>query len=237
MPRSRPIALLLPLGVLAATILLPSPAAKWEELPLGWSDLAEVIPGIDLDLRYASANNFLGKRVDGYETPRALMTTRAAEALKKVQEELRLFGLGLRVYDAYRPQRAVNHFARWGKDLSDKATKARHYPNVPKDRLFEQAYIAYQSSHSRGSTIDLTIVEVDEEGKTVRELDMGTAFDFFDKASWPDSKDVTGPQRANRMLLQLVMQKHGFVPYEQEWWHFTLENEPFPELYFDFSIE
>lgn len=206
------------------------------ELPAGFVYVQDVAPGIEVDLRYASDRNFLGQRVDGYVEPRCILTRAAAEALGKVQADLGSFGLGLKIFDAYRPQRAVNHFVRWAQDLEDTKMTAEYYPRVAKKDLFKEGYIAEKSGHSRGSTVDLTIVSFDAQGRR-SELDMGTGFDFFGPESWPDSMLVSATQRAHRMLLSLVMQKHGFAPYAKEWWHFTLKKEPFPQTYFDFPVQ
>jgi D-alanyl-D-alanine dipeptidase len=195
--------------------------------------LADVIDGIHLDIRYYGENNFIGKRIDGYKAPKALITKEAAQALAKVQEELKAYGLGILVYDAYRPQRAVDHFVSWAKDQTDTLMKASYYPNVAKANLFKEDYIAARSGHSRGSTLDMTLVDL-ESGAL---LDMGSNYDFFGKASWPNHPDISKEQRAHRMLLQQLMTKHDFVPYPKEWWHFTLKDEPFPETYFDFVVE
>lgn len=194
--------------------------------------LSEVIPNIELDMRYYGIDNFVGKRVDGYEKPVCICTKDAALALKAVQEELSKDHLYLRVFDAYRPQRAVNHFIRWAKDINDTITKSKYYPNVEKKDLFRLQYIAEKSSHSRGSTFDVSIID-----KTGTALDMGTPFDFFGQESWPLSNAVNKEQKANRMLLQQIMLKHGFDLYSEEWWHFTLKNEPFPEIYFNFVVK
>ncbi len=196
----------------------------------------DVIPDIQVELRYFSGQNFLGRRVDGYLAPKCILTKDAAEALKKVQEELTPFGLGLKICDAYRPQRAVDDFVRWGKDLNDTKMQSEYYPNVRKENLFREGYIARKSSHSRGSTVDLTIVCLDRE-TAGSDLDMGTPFDFFGPAAWPGSPLVSSVHRAHRMLLQILMSKHGFEPYPKEWWHFTLKNEPFPDTYFNFPIQ
>ena len=200
--------------------------------PQGFSDLGKTVPTLILELRYYGENNFMGHRIDGYEAPVCYMSTPAAESLKAVQEELASFGLGLKVFDAYRPQRAVNNFVHWAKDLSDTKMKANYYPDVKKSELFEKGYIAAHSGHSRGSTIDLTLIDL----STKKELDMGTGFDFFSPISWPTSMAVTSQQRANRLLLRSVMMRHGFKPLQEEWWHFTLDNEPYPTTYFDFPV-
>ena len=206
------------------------------QLPKDFVYCETVVPGIRTELRYATAHNFVGEKIEGYRQPRCILTRQAATALGKVQEELRPFGLGLKVFDAYRPQRAVDHFVRWARDLDDTRMKAEFYPAVAKNDLFKEEYIAARSGHSRGSTVDLTMVSL--AGKSVgSELDMGTGFDFFGTESWPDNPSMTAQQRANRLLLQALMEKCGFRPYAREWWHFTLEHEPFPATYFDFSVE
>jgi len=188
-----------------------------------------------VDIRYYSEDNFIGKRIDGYKKPIAIVSTRAATALKKVQDDLAVFALGLKIYDAYRPQKAVDHFTRWAKNIDDVKMKSTYYPNVAKENLFRDGYIAEKSGHSRGSSLDLTIVSVDSN--SMQELDMGTPWDFFGPQSWPSNTAVTYTQRANRMLLQTLMEKHGFTSIEEEWWHFTLQDEPFPNTYFNFTIQ
>lgn len=205
------------------------------QLPEGFVYLEEMIPNIKVDLRYYTVNNFVGERIEGYLEPRCILTKEAAEALKKVQEDLKPFGLGLKIYDAYRPQQAVNYFVRWAKNLQDTRMKSKFYPEVEKRDLFSQGYIAEKSSHTRGSTVDLTIVSMTSEG-IARELYMGTGFDFFSPKSRPDDLSMAPAQRAQRLLLQILMKKHGFNPYPQEWWHFTLKNEPYPDTYFDFPV-
>lgn len=203
------------------------------ELPPGFVDVTLVEPTIRVELRYAGADNFVGRPVDGYRQPRVVLTRPAAQALARAQEALAPFGLGLLVYDGYRPQRAVDHFVRWGRDLADQRTKAEYYPRVDKARLFAEGYIAERSGHSRGSTVDLTLVEL----ASGRPLDMGSPWDFFDPLSWPQAEGVPAAARAHRLLLRNLLVAQGFRPYDQEWWHFTLENEPFPTDYFDFPIE
>lgn len=204
------------------------------QIPPGFVEIREAIPGIVVDLRYYSDDNFVGEPVDGYESHQCYISEAAAAALKPVQSELAQFGLGLKVFDAYRPQRAVDHFVRWAEDLDDTRMKARYYPDVEKENLFRDGYIAAKSGHSRGSTVDVTLVSV-ESGMPV-ELDMGTPWDYFGPLSWPASTRVSAEQRSNRMLLQLLMVKNGFRPLAEEWWHFTLVDEPFPETYFDFPV-
>lgn len=205
-------------------------------LPADFVYLTDAVPSIVLDIRYAQADNFVGQPIDGYVRPIAITTTAAAEALQKVQADLQRFGLGLKVFDAYRPQKAVDHFVRWAKDERDLLMQAKYYPHVAKRDLFKEEYIAARSGHSRGSTVDVTLIYRDAGGFPL-ELDMGGSFDFFDPRSWPDYPALAGWQRAHRMFLQTVMEKHGFRPYPKEWWHFTLKNEPYPETYFDFNVE
>ncbi len=221
--------------LLAFAFSLPA-TALGNGLPQGFVYVDDTIPGISLEIRYFSDHNFVGQRIDGYTAPRCILTREAAEALKGVQEDLSRFGLGLKIFDAYRPQRAVDHFVRWGEDLGAVQMKKEFYPNVEKQDLFKDRYIDQKSGHSRGSTVDLTIIALD--GQTPgAELDMGSSFDYFGPQSWPDSLDMGPDQRAHRMLLQNVMKNHGFKPYTKEWWHFTLVNEPFPDTYFDFPIK
>jgi D-alanyl-D-alanine dipeptidase len=221
-------------ALLLAAVLAGRPLAA--EPPPGFVDLAEAVPGLQVEARYAGPDNFVGAPIDGYRRARALATVAAAEALGRVQADLRRFGLGLRVYDAYRPERAVAHFMRWAADPGATATKARFYPRVPKQRLVAEGYIADRSSHSRGSTVDLTLVAPGPDGQ-LRELDMGTPWDFFGPESWPDSRQVPPQARANRLLLRAIMVRHGFAPYPQEWWHFSLRDEPHPTESFDFPVE
>ncbi len=202
-------------------------------LPEGFVYLNDVVPDIKFELRYYTENNFVGERIEGYLKPKCILSMQAALALKNVQADLKAFGLGLKVYDAYRPQRAVDHFVRWAKDLKDIKMKQEYYPNVSKNVLFKEGYIAARSSHTRGSTVDVTIVTIDSNN----ELDMGSTYDFFSPYSWPSNPSMTESQRAHRMLLQGLMNKHGFNKYDQEWWHFTLRNEPFADEYFDFPVQ
>ena len=208
-------------------------SAHSQRLPEGFVYVDQVVPDLRTELRYRLADNFVGANVDGYSGARAILTRQAALALALVQAELRSQGLGLLIFDAYRPQRAVNHFARWAKDLSDTKMKQRYYPEVEKTELFSQGYIAARSGHSRGSTVDLTLVSL---SPPFQQLDMGTVFDFFSPRSWLGATGLTATQEQNRALLQRTMKTYGFTPYSKEWWHFTLSAEPFPETYFDFEI-
>ncbi len=196
-------------------------------------DLQVVIPSVQLDIRYFTATNFAGRRIDGYEAPKCLLTRKAALALKTVQMELTKKKLGVKVFDCYRPQRAVDHFIRWANDVNDQKTKAAYYPSVDKKDLFKLGYLAEKSGHSRGSTADLTLIDL----MTTRELDMGTDFDFFDPRSNMDNPLISKIQRENRTLLKAVMERHGFTNLKSEWWHFTLQNETFPDTYFNFDVK
>ena len=206
---------------------------KPESLPEGFVYVKEMIPNLRTDLRYSSTNNFIGEPIKGYNRPKCILTKEAAEALKKVQGEFERLGFGLMVFDAYRPQRAVNQFVEWAKDTTDTKMKEQFYPNVKKKDLFNDGYIASKSGHSRGSTVDLTIVSL----RTGHILDLGGPYDFFDKRSSIDFKNITKNQHAIRLMLQRRMVKHGFKPYAKEWWHFTLAKEPYPNKYFDFPVE
>lgn len=194
--------------------------------------ITDVVPDVILEIRYYSTYNFVGERIDGYEQPVALLTKQAADSLKVVSDELRKHGYRLKIWDSYRPQRAVNHLIRWAEDLNDTAMKRIFYPMVDKSLLFEQNYIMARSGHSRGSTVDLTLV--DEQ--TGKDLDMGSTFDWFGTESHPDYMDLTSTQLANRLVLRHAMLSHGFKPLDSEWWHFTLADEPFPDTYFDFPV-
>ena len=202
-------------------------------LPQGFSYAKEKIPDLEVDLRYAKKNNFVGQKIDGYNSEKAILSTKTAKALFAAQQEFGRMGLGLKLFDGYRPQRAVDHFVRWAKIPSDTLMKTQFYPNIPKSELFKKNYISTRSGHSRGSSVDVTLIDF----STCKELDMGSPYDFFGKSSNLDYKDLTSKQRANRLLLQRVMNSHGFRPYAQEWWHFTLKNESFPNTYFDFIVE
>ena len=206
--------------------------------------ITDVVPDVILEIRYFGTYNFVGKRIDGYLEPTALLTKRAADSLRAVSDELKARGYRLKIYDAYRPQMGVDHFVRWGKDLADTLMKPYFYPNETKDSLFIKDYIATRSGHSRGSTVDLTIFDMNTE----KEVDMDGTFDWFGKESHPDcgGDPVSGVYRANdtitevqfrnRMILREAMLRHGFKPYDCEWWHFTLCDEPYPDTYFAFPV-
>ena len=194
--------------------------------------LEEAVPDAILEIRYFGTYNFVGKRIDGYLAPTALLTREAAESLKAVSDEAMQMGYRLKIYDAYRPQCAVDHFVRWAADVADTTMRRYFYPDVDKSLLFEQDYIMEKSGHTRGSTVDLTLFDMTTE----KEVDMGGTFDWFGNESHPDYRGVTEEQFANRMILRELMLRHGFKPLESEWWHFTLEKEPFPDTYFTFPV-
>jgi len=204
-----------------------------QDVPDNFIYLTEVIPYVEFDLRYYSDNNFIGQPIPGYHGNALIVSLQAAIALKKVQQDLAYSNFALKFFDAYRPQQAVDYFVRWANDPDDICMKAQYYPNVDKDELIPKGFIAAKSSHSRGSTVDVTIISL-ENGQ---ELDMGTPFDLFDQKSWPSDTTVSVQQRANRQLLRSVMSKHGFAGLEEEWWHFTLFDEPYPDTYFDFPVK
>ncbi|MBY6185766.1 M15 family metallopeptidase [Marinobacter hydrocarbonoclasticus] len=230
---------------LAAAAASPTaPKAHPEFVPL-----SAVAPQIVQELRYAGDNNFVGGVVAGYEQARCLLTLPAAEALARVQKRAEDYGLGLKVYDCYRPQHSVDHFVRWARDEADTRMASRYYPEVPKSRLFELGYIAARSGHSRGSTVDLTLVQRQpsdpvpgtvtdcrkspQEGGSYPSLPMGSGYDCFDPVSHTAYSGLTQQARSNRLLLLLLMESEGFVNYDKEWWHFTLRDEPYPDHYFD----
>ncbi len=223
------------MGALLAMILFVTPAAAQRSQsaddPSGFVVLGEFIPDIIQEIRYYSTYNFVGERIDGYEVPCALMTREAAEALKAVSDDVMKMGYRLKIFDAYRPQMGVDHFMRWAKS-NDTSMKAYFYPAIAKDRIIPEGYVAVKSGHSRGSTVDLTLFDM----KTGKEVDMGGTFDHFGIESHPDYKKITKTQYNNRMILREVMIKHGFKPLEEEWWHFTLKDEPYPDTYFTFPV-
>lgn len=203
------------------------------QLQKGFVYVEDVIPDLDVELRYYTPNNFVGKPIEGYKSNKLILTEQTANALKQVHEALQEQNLCLKVYDGYRPQRAVNHFITWARDLNDTINKHKFYPNIKKKNLFKEEYIASRSGHSRGSTVDLTIID----GNTGVPLDMGSAYDFFGQESWVNYENITEKQKYNRQLLQSFMLKFGFRNYPKEWWHFTLRGEPFPNTYFDFEVK
>ena len=213
--------------------------------------LTDVVPDAILEIRYFGTYNFVGTRIDGYDEPTALMTRQAADSLRAVSDDVKEMGYRLKIYDAYRPQCAVDHFVRWAADVADTLMKPYFYPDLNKSVLFEQEYIYEKSGHTRGSTVDLTLFDMQSE----KELDMGGTFDWFGPESHPDfcgdpvaleytgdgSKSPTGhiitsEQFYNRMILRQAMLRHGFKAIDSEWWHFTLRDEPFPNTYFTFPV-
>ena len=222
---------------LFAALLPIAAAVQAQTLNPAFVDAAAVVPGLEVEMRYAGTHNFVGAKITGYEKPVCLLTTAAAAALAKAQIALASSGVGLKVFDCYRPVQAVAHFVRWSRDLKDIKTKGEFYPDLDKSDLF-RGYISQRSGHSRGSTVDLTLVDIlpGPDGK-LRERDMGTAFDYFSTFSAPSDKRVNEEARSNRRLLAEAMKKNGFVPYGKEWWHFTLAREPFPQTYFDFVVK
>lgn len=196
--------------------------------------LTDVVPDAILEIRYFGTYNFVGDRIDGYLEPTALLTKQAADSLRAVSDDVIKLGYRLKIYDAYRPQMAVDHFVRWAADFDDTRMKTYFYPNLEKNVLFPQEYICEKSGHTRGSTLDLTLFDMTTE----KELDMGGTFDWFGPESHPDyTEGITKQQFQNRMILRDAMMRHGFKPFNTEWWHFTLENEPFPDTYFTFPVK
>ena len=194
--------------------------------------LSDYVPGIIQEIRYFSTYNFIGDRIDFYEQPCAIITKQAARALRTISNELNVMGYKMKVFDAYRPAGAVRHFVMWGIEDTDIRMKEYFYPDLEKQELFSKGYVASKSSHSRGSTIDLTLFDM----KTGKEVDMGSPFDMFSEVSHPDYKGITDEQYRNRMVLRNVMVRNGFEPIDCEWWHFTLKDEPFPDTYFEFPV-
>ena len=223
-------------AIVAAIILALGPTvpaeARNDQRPDSFVDVASLAPGLLVEMRYATAHNFVGAPIEGYEKPICYLARPAADALAEVVRDLEARGLTLKVYDCYRPERAVAHFIRWARDLGDQKMKAEFYPHVDKTTLFRDGYIASRSGHSRGSTTDLTLARKD----TGEALDMGTPFDFFSTQSWPTDRTISPAAQKNRALLAEAMGRRGFRPYEKEWWHFTLRHEPYPQTYFDFPV-
>ncbi len=231
-------------------------AADAGNRPADIVDAAGIVPNLELDMRYVGSDNFVGRPIAGYRAPKCYLTKRAAQALKGVQEELAKKGLGLKVYDCYRPRSAVKEFVKWGGDLGDTKMKARFYPNVRKSTLFRSGYISSRSGHSRASTVDLTIVPLrapqppydpsaplascegpKESRAPDNSLDMGTGFDCFSLHSHTAYSGIGPEQKENRKLLKSVMSRHGFRNLSTEWWHYSLRDEPYPRTYFDFPVE
>ena len=230
----RSTALVPALAALAASLACaPTTPPPIVRAPVWLVSLTSLDASIPLDIRYAGPDNFVGEPIDGYEAPVCLLTERAARAVVAAQKELRALGLSLLVLDCYRPQRAVDHLLRWVRD-PDESTRARHYPFIPKGELVSRGYIADRSSHSRGSSLDVSLLSTSWD--TPRPLDMGTPFDFFDERSHTDSLEVPAAAAANRRLLREVLERHGFRNYPLEWWHYTLRDEPYPNRHFDIPV-
>lgn len=203
------------------------------QLQNGFVYVDQEITTIKVEIRYFSTNNFVGKSINGYHSNKSILSKEATKALKNIQEILRKKNLSLKIYDAYRPQQAVNHFWNWAHNLNDTLMKQHYYPQVEKKNLFNQGYITTKSRHSSGSTVDVTLVDL----VTGKDLDMGTSYDFFGPESKVSYNGISKEQKENRNLLQSVMLANGFRNYTKEWWHFTLINEPFKNQYFDFEVK
>lgn len=217
------------------------PKLSPEEDSSGFVLVSEVVPDAILEIRYHSTYNFIGERIPGYDEPIAILTRQAADSLKAVSDELVEKGYRLKIFDGYRPQCAVDYFMQWAVDLDDVRMKEYFYPELDKSVLVPQEYIAEKSGHTRGSTVDLTLFDMRLE----KEVDMGCTFDYFGVASHPTVlpgqeigayEPITEQQYQNRMILRKAMLNHGFKPYENEWWHFTLKDEPYPDTYFVFPL-
>ena len=218
---------------IAATIVSSTVISNLNQLPAGFVYVTDEIPTAILEIRYFSEDNFAGAVIDGYQAPKAILTKEAAQALKKAADDLYEQGYYIKIFDAYRPQRAVDHFIRWAQDLDDTKMKEKYYPDLDKSVLFELGYIAEKSGHSRGSTVDLTLVDI----ATGEELDMGSGFDFFGEISHHGTDLITEEQEKNRNILRDAMVSAGFEVYPEEWWHYKLKDEPYPDTYFDFPVK
>jgi len=207
--------------------------ARENSLPEGFVYLTDIVPDVVLEIRYFSTYNFMGTRVDYYLAPVAIITRQAAQALALASKELRAQGYVIKVFDAYRPQGSTDHFIRWGKEEDDITIKSYFYPDFTKSQLFSEVYLGVRSGHTKGSTIDLTIIDM----KTGMDVDMGSSFDFFGLISHHGSTLITEEQTNNRLILKTAMERAGFRAYEKEWWHYTLINEPFPSTYFTFPVQ
>ncbi|WP_096351897.1 M15 family metallopeptidase [Variibacter gotjawalensis] len=219
------------LAIVAVVVSFDFAAAQTSR-PADFVDAAAATPGLRIDMRYAGSNNFVGRTIDGYRAQRCLVVRQAAVALAAVQRDLAASGFGLKMLDCYRPARAVRDFQRWAEDPSDQRNKAAYYPSVDKRELFARGYVAARSGHSRGATVDLTLVRLDGA-----DVDMGTRFDFLDAKSAPGSRAVSQDAQRHRAVLRSAMQRHGFQGISNEWWHFRLVPEPYPSTYFDFPVE
>ena len=236
--------------ILGLILALTSACCGRSEFKSSFVNITDAVPDAILEIRYFGTYNFVGERIDGYLQPTALLTKEAADSLRAVSDDVKTLGFRLKIYDAYRPQRAVDHFVRWAADVPDTLMKAYFYPDLDKSVLFQQEYIMEKSGHTRGSTVDLTLFDM----ATEKELDMGGTFDWFGPESHPDfcgdpdsglynpapspaGRLITEEQFRNRLILRRAMLSHGFKPLDSEWWHFTLKKEPFPETYFDVPVK
>ncbi|QJC54209.1 M15 family metallopeptidase [Paenibacillus albicereus] len=210
----------------------PVPERK-RKLPSGFVYVDEVIPTAQYEIRYYTDHNFVGARLDGYKAPYAILSRQAAEALQEAHDFVTSKGYGLKIFDAYRPAKAVRQFVAWSKDPADQRMKEEFYPEVDKAKAFQLGYISSRSGHSRGSTVDLTLFEL----KTGQEADMGSPFDFFGTISSHGTPNIGKAPSERRALLKRAMERAGFKPYSKEWWHYTLKDEPYPRRYYDFDIE
>ncbi|MDQ1151411.1 M15 family metallopeptidase [Sphingobacterium zeae] len=207
--------------------------AQEKSIPSDFVYVKDIIPNVSLEMRYLGSHNFTGRPIRGYEKPVAILTKRAAFALQQVENHLNKKGLGLKIFDAYRPQRAVDNFKSWSLKTGDTIAKREFYPHLDKKNLFKLGFIASKSGHSRGSTVDLTIIRL----KDKKEIDMGGPFDFFGAVSHHQYANLTAQQKENRKILKEAMAKFGFKAYDKEWWHYTLQNEPYRKTYFDFIVK
>lgn len=236
-----------------------SSALSKEARDKGFVYLHEVDPTIIASVRYYTNENFLGRRIKGYKKAVVIMTQQAAQALKRVQTAVKKDGYSLVVYDAYRPQEAVNNFMVWADDIADQVKKSEYYPRINKADVFELQYVSKRSGHSRGSTVDLTLIKLDSQPHAIQKksrqlldgftvlflddgtVDMGSSFDLFDVASHFENNLVEQKFKTRRTYLKSIMEQHGFKNMPEEWWHFTLKNEPYPaqldDSYFNFPIE
>lgn len=226
--------LLLAANAVADSTPMLSPAKTPEEA--GLVDIRRWVPDIAEDIKYAGSDNFVGAPVDGYLAPKCFLLQPAAKALAQVERELRPRHLRLQLFDCYRPVRAVKHFVRWAADLSDQRTKAAHYPALDKHALLGD-YIAPVSGHSRGATVDLTLLQCNADDTHCLPLDMGTGFDFFGPQANTDSAQATPAQHANRALLRAAMERGGFRNYPMEWWHYTLTPGPATDTIYDVPVQ
>lgn len=202
-------------------------------MPSDFVYVKDIIPTISLEMRYFGSHNFTGRPIKGYEKPVAILTKRAALALQQVENHLNKKGLGLKIFDAYRPQRAVDNFKAWSLNTNDTIAKKEFYPLINKKNLFNLGFIASKSGHSRGSTVDLTLISLKDQ----KEIDMGGPFDFFGAVSHHQYANLTAQQKENRKILKEAMAKFGFKAYDKEWWHYTLQDEPYRKTYFDFIVK